>query len=123
MSNFAELNENNVVLRVIVVNNNELLDTNGVEQETLGQAFCIGLFGGSWKQTSYNSNIRKKYAGAGDTYNVDLDAFISPQPFPSWVLNPNTCQWESAVPCPSDGKQYTWDEDAQTWVIFPKALT
>jgi hypothetical protein len=76
MSNFAELDKNNVVLRVIVVHNNELLDTDGVEQETLGQAFCINLFGGNWKQTSYNGNIRKRYAGIGFIYDPTLDEFI-----------------------------------------------
>ena len=76
MSHFAELDENNVVLRVIVVNNTELLDANGVEQEALGQAFCTNLFGGNWKQTSYNGNIRKKYAGVGFTYDPTLDEFV-----------------------------------------------
>lgn len=76
MSHFAELDENNVVLRVIVVNNTELLDANGVEQETLGQAFCTNLFGGNWKQTSYNGNIRKRYAGVGFTYDPTLDEFV-----------------------------------------------
>jgi len=101
-----------------VVHNNELLDADGVEQEALGQAFCTNLLGGNWKQTSYNSNIRKKYAGAGDTYNVDLDAFISPQPFPSWVLNSNTCQWEPPVPYPNDSKPYAWDESILSWVLI-----
>ena len=76
MSHFAELDENNVVLRVIVVNNTELLDANGVEQEALGQAFCTNLFGGNWKQTSYNGNIRKRYAGVGFTYDPTLDEFV-----------------------------------------------
>ena len=76
MSHFAELDENNVVLRVIVVNNTELLDANGVEQEVLGQAFCTNLFGGNWKQTSYNGNIRKRYAGVGFTYDPTLDEFV-----------------------------------------------
>jgi len=78
MAHFAELDESNVVLRVIVVHNNELLDADGVEQETLGQAFCTNLLGGNWKQTSYNGKIRKNYAGAGYTYNPVLDEFNPP---------------------------------------------
>jgi hypothetical protein len=76
MAHFAKLDENNVVLQVIVVHNNELLDADGVEQEALGQAFCTNLLGGNWKQTSYNGNIRKNYAGVGFTYNPALDEFI-----------------------------------------------
>ena len=75
MAHFAELDENNVVLRVIVINNAELLDANGAEQEALGQAFCTNLLGGNWKQTSYNGNIRKNFAGVGFTYNPVLDEF------------------------------------------------
>jgi len=78
MAHFAELNENNVVLRVIVVHNNELLDANGVEQESLGQAFCTNMLGGTWKQTSYNGNMRKNYAGIGSTYDPVLDEFNPP---------------------------------------------
>jgi hypothetical protein len=76
MAHFAKLDENNVVLQVIVVHNNEMLDSTGVEQEALGQAFCTNLLGGNWKQTSYNGNIRKNYAGVGFTYNPMLDEFI-----------------------------------------------
>ena len=78
MAHFAELNENNVVLRVIVVHNNDTHDENGVEQESLGQAFCTNLFGGNWKQTSYNGNMRKNYAGIGFTYDPVLDEFNPP---------------------------------------------
>jgi hypothetical protein len=77
MAHFAELNENNVVTRVIVVHNNELLD-NGVESEAKGIAFCKSLFGGEWVQTSYNSNFRENFAGIGYTYDQELDAFIPP---------------------------------------------
>lgn len=78
MAHFAELDENNVVLRVIVVHNNELLDADGVEQEALGQAFCTNLLGGNWKQTSYNGNFRKNYAGIGFTYDPVLNEFNPP---------------------------------------------
>ncbi len=116
MAHFAQLDENNVVLQVIVVHNNELLD-NGVESEAKGIAFCESLFPGTnWAQTSYNANIRKNYAGIGFTYDAQRDAFIPPQPYPSWVLNETTCQWEAPVPYPQDGKRYVWDEATVSWV-------
>jgi len=116
MAHFAELDANNVVLRVIVVDNKDTADANGVEKEHIGAAFCERLFGGTWKQTSYNGNIRKNYAGVGFTYQSDIDAFVPPQPYPSWVLNPNTAQWQAPVPKPDDGKMYRWDEDTLSWV-------
>jgi hypothetical protein len=122
MAHFVELDENNVVLRVIVVHNNELLDANGVEQEALGQAFCTALLGGNWKQTSYSRAFRKNYAGRGFFYDVNLDAFIPPQFFPSWILDLNTYQWSPPVPYPTDGEFYAWDEATQTWVL-PNAIT
>ena len=117
MAHFAELDENNVVLRVIVVNNTELLDANGAEQEALGQTFCTDLLGGNWKQTSYNGTFRKNFAGVGFTYDTNLDAFISKSPYPSWVLNFDTCQWNPLTPYPDDGKPYVWDENALGWVL------
>ena len=94
MAHFAEIDENNIVLRVIVVANEELLDSQNVEQEALGAAFCISLFGGgTWKQTSYNNNIRKNYAGVGYTFDQSRDAFIPPKPDGDWVLDEETCQW------------------------------
>jgi hypothetical protein len=116
MAHFAQLDENNIVTQVIVVSNNELLDENGVEQESKGIAFCQSLLGGNWKQTSYNGNMRKNYAGIGFKYDADRDAFISPSPFNSWVLNEDTCRWESPTPMPQDGKMYRWDEDTVSWV-------
>jgi hypothetical protein len=116
MAHFAQLDENNIVTQVIVVNNNELLDENGVEQESKGIAFCQSLLGGIWKQTSYNGNMRKNYAGIGFTYDADRDAFISPSPFNSWVLNEETCRWEAPTPMPQDGKMYSWDENTVSWV-------
>jgi hypothetical protein len=116
MAHFAQLDANNVVLQVIVVNNSDIVDENGVEQESIGIAFCENLLGGTWKQTSYNGNIRKNYAGIGFTYQADIDAFVPPQPYPSWVLNPNTAQWQAPVPKPDDGKYYVWDEQTQIWV-------
>ena len=116
MAHFAEIDENNVVTRVIVVANKDTADANGNEAESIGVAFCQRLLGGTWVQTSYHGNIRKNYAGIGYTYRADIDAFVPPQPYPSWVLNNDTAQWEAPVPMPTDGKQYTWDEDTQSWV-------
>ena len=79
MAHFAELDENNVVLRVIVVANKDTADANGNEVESIGVAFCQKLFGGNWKQTSYNGNFRKHYAGIGYTYDPVLDEFVPPQ--------------------------------------------
>ena len=88
MAHFAQLDSNNIVTQVIVVANEELL-FEGVENETQGVIFCRSLFGGdtNWRQTSYNGNIRKNYAGIGYTYDENLDAFYAPKPYASWVLN------------------------------------
>jgi hypothetical protein len=115
MAHFAQLDENNLVTQVIVVSNSELMNKNGVEQEEKGIAFCQSLLGGNWKQTSYNGNIRKNYAGAGYTYDTQRDAFIPPKPFNSWLLNETTCLWEAPVPHPNDDKMYMWNEDTISW--------
>ena len=115
MAHFAEIDENNVVLRVIVVDNRDTSDANGVEKEHIGAAHCEKLLGGTWKKTSYNGNIRKRYAGIGMIYNEALDAFIPPKPFPSWTLNNETADWEAPVPQPTDGKNYTWVESLLEW--------
>ena len=116
MAHFAELGEDNIVLRVIVVHNNDCKDENGNESEAVGAEFCRNLFGGTWKQTSYNNNIRARYAGIGYTYNSSLDAYIAPKPFPSWSLNGETTEWVSPVPYPDDNKFYHWDEPSQSWI-------
>lgn len=115
MAHFAELDSNNVVLRVIVVANKDTADANGNEVESIGVAFCQKLLGGNWKQTSYNGNFRKNYAGMGFTYREDIDAFVAPQPYPSWVLDADA-KWQASVPMPGDGKMYGWDEATQSWV-------
>jgi hypothetical protein len=117
MAHFAEIDNNNVVLRVVVVDNKDTSDAQGVEKEHIGAAYLERLLGGTWKQTSYNGNIRKNYAGIGYTYNVALDAFVPPKPYPSWVLNSGTAQLEAPVPMPTDGKMYSWDEDSQDWKV------
>jgi len=116
MAHFAQLDENNLVTQVIVVHNNETLDENGQESEAKGIAFCRGLFGGTWKQTSYNGNFRKNYAGIGHKYDAQRDAFIPPQPYPSWVLVEETCRWTAPVTRPDDGKRYAWVEPTLSWV-------
>ena len=114
MAHFAQLDENNVVTQVIVVGNKDCADANGVEKESIGIAFCERLFGGNWKQTSYNGTIRKNYAGIGYTYNADIDAFVPPKPFASWVLNEETAQWNAPVPMPEEG-MWSWDEETVSW--------
>lgn len=116
MAHFAEIDLNNIVLRVVVVANAELIDANHQENETKGIEFCQNMLGGNWVQTSYNGSIRKNYAGIGFTYDAVRDAFIPPKPYDSWVLDENTCQWEPPVVCPEDGKLYDWNEDTISWV-------
>ena len=107
MSHFAELDENNIVIRVIVGDNNKPNE---------GLDWILENLAGRWVQTSYNANFRKKYAGPGDTYNEELDAFIPPRPYPSWVLDNETAKWKAPIDYPGDGKVYVWDEDSQSWL-------
>jgi hypothetical protein len=116
MAHFAELDDNNIVKQVIVVHNNELLDESGIESEQKGIDFCTNLFGGRWLQTSYNSNIRKNYAGIGYLYDPIRDAFVAPHPYPSWVLDEQTCQWQPPVEYPADGSLYIWNEETTSWI-------
>ncbi len=115
MAHFAEIDNNNKVLRVIVVADSDTKNSTGVEEEVIGQVFCNQLLGGNWKQTSYHSTIRKHYAGAGYTYSSELDAFIPPQPYPSWTLDAN-CDWQPPTKMPDDGKMYRWDEATLNWI-------
>ena len=123
MAHFAELNSDNIVLRVVVVANSDTATEDGTETESIGVSFCQKLFGGTWVQTSYNGNFRKNYACIGSTYDVGRNAFYSPKPFNSWVLNETTCVWEAPVALPSDSgegdppKMYKWDEDSTSWVV------
>ena len=105
MAHFAELDENNIVTRVLVTNNafpNE------------GYDWLIDNLGGTWIQTSYNATIRFNYAGVGFSYDSELDAFIAPKPYPSWELD-EACQWQAPTQYPQDDKMYTWDEETLTW--------
>ena len=121
MAHFAKLDENNVVTQVIVVDNKDIIDPHtGQEDEIIGIAFCKKLLGGNWKQTSYNSNMRVRYAGIGYSYNAELDAFVAPQPYASWTLDNATADWVSplgAAPALTEAEvearsYYRWDEEA-----------
>ena len=115
MAHYAQIDENNIVTQVIVIDNKDTADANGVEKEYIGAAYCERLFGGTWKQTSYNATIRKNYAGIGYKYQSDIDAFVPPKPYASWTLDANA-QWQAPVAMPTDGKMYSWNEANQTWV-------
>jgi len=127
LAHFCQLDENNVVTQVIVVANEDTSDANGVEAEEIGVAFCKKLLGAdtNWKQTSYNNNFRVRYAGISYSYNEELDAFIPPSPFPSWVLDNATADWISPVgPAPAlteaeieARSYYRWDEEAGAWEL------
>ena len=118
MAHFAQI-ENNLVTQVIVVDNSDILDEQGNESEVVGTQFCTDLLGGTWVQTSYNGNMRKNYAGIGNTYDATRDAFITPSPYPSWVLDEDTCRYEAPIPYPTDDKMYVWDEELINWVADP----
>ena len=129
MAHFAQLDSDNVVTQVIVVSNDDTSDSNGVETESIGVAFCQKLLGAdtNWKQTSYNGNMRGNYAGIGYTYMSNVatmgvgstDIFIAQQPYASWTVGVNTATWHSPIPQPAltddqiaAGSYYTWDESA-----------
>ena len=118
MAHFAKLDDQGVVVEINVVNNDTLNNLPFPESEPIGVAFLTNWSGGytNWKQTSYNANFRKNYAGVGYTYDATLDAFIARKPFPSWLLNTTTCQWNAPTLYPTAGKMYSWDEDTQQWV-------
>jgi hypothetical protein len=122
MAHFAELDNDNNVIRVIVVDNNDILDENGNESEEVGINFCTQLLGGIWKQTSYNATFRKNYAGIGYTFDAEKDAFIPPKPFSKWVLNEDTCLWEAPVAYPDNEKFYTWNDNKGEWeeLVIPE---
>jgi len=118
MAHFAQLNQTYVIIDVIVVKNDVIDNLPFPESEPVGVAFCQSLYGPEtiWKQTSYNGNFRKNYACIGGNYDPVLDAFIPPKPYPSWLLNTSTCQWQAPVPYPNDGNTYEWDEATLSWV-------
>ena len=111
MAHWAELDSNNKVIRVTVGDNNSADE---------GYSWLINNLGGTWIQTSYNGKIRYNFAGVGYTYDSIADAFIEPQPYPSWILDTTTYRWEAPVPYPTDGKMYDWDELNLSWVSASK---
>jgi hypothetical protein len=117
MAHFAKLDENNLVIDVNVVNNSDILNLPFPASEPVGIEFLKNWSGGytNWKQTSYNNNFRKNYAGIGFTYDPERDAFIPPQPYASWLLDEDTLYWVPPTPYPDDGGVYTWVEPAG-WV-------
>lgn len=118
MAHFAKLDENNIVTEVLVVNNDVLLKADGTESEYKGKVFLNGLFGNAtWVQTSYNNSFRKQYAGVGYRYDSTKDKFISPQPYPSWILDSND-DWMAPVPYPTDGQLYEWNEADVQWDLY-----
>ena len=129
MASFAKIGLNSKVIEVLSVHNNVLKDSNGVEQEVNGIDFLTKLIGYPlWKQTSYNTSanthsnngtpFRKNFAGIGYTYDEDRDAFIPPKTFNSWILNEDTCLWESPIPYPQDNNKYNWNEQNQSWDLI-----
>jgi hypothetical protein len=106
MAHWAELDENNVVVRITVGNNHESDE---------GYQWLIDNLGGRWVQTSYNANFRKNYAGIGCTYDETLDAFIPAKPYESWILNQDTYKWQPPTPMPTEGAWY-WNEENTEWV-------
>lgn len=130
MAHFAELDSNNIVLRVTVVDNKDTTDANGVEKEYIGQAHLEKILGGTWKQTSYNANMRGNYAAKGFTYFSDQDLFMPPKPHNSWSMATAEATWKAPITEPTlseedmaAGKYYSWDESAyqadntQGWVL------
>lgn len=133
MAHFAELDENNKVINVIVVSNDDCLDSNGKESEEVGIAFLKELFGPErkWVQTSINTlagkhkhasrkPLRKNYARVGGVYDPIRDAFYTERDYPSWILNEETCEWEAPTPYPDSINYYVWNEFDQEWVLGEK---
>jgi|LakMenE18May11ns_1017448.scaffolds.fasta_scaffold9445533_2 hypothetical protein len=121
MAHFAKINVNtNQVVHISVVDNWNIVDGEGNEVESIGIAYLESVHGSDsnfiWRQTSYNNNMRKNYAGIGMTWDAGRNAFIPPKPFNSWTLNEDTCRWDPPTPMPNDGKMYSWNEETLSWV-------
>lgn len=128
MAHFAKMDHNNVVLDVVVVNNATLDNLPFPESEPVGVQFLHELYqnNDTWLQTSYNNSFRGNYAGIGYEYWSDIDQFVPPQPYPSWIYDPATAQWEAPVPKPypvPKGYIYVWDEATQSWILEPRTPT
>lgn len=127
MAHFVRLDENNIVTEVIVVGNDKLINPETAsEDESFGIAFCESLYGGKWIQTSYNNNFRKRYAGIGYSYDGELDIFISPKPYPSWIFDNYILDWISPIgnspELTEEQRQnnsfYEWDETGLKWILI-----
>ena len=117
MARFAKIGLNNKVITIINVHDDVLLDADGNKHENLGIEYLTNLYGWSiWKETFKDGSQRKNYASIGGTYDEDKDAFINKKPYPSWLLNETTCQWEAPVEKPNDDNFYTWDEETTNWI-------
>ena len=128
MAHFAEIDDKNIVIRVLVVDDKDTQDEDGKEDESIGAKYLSDTFGGTWKRTSYNTHknvhskdgtpFRKNYAGIGYTYDAARDAFIPPKSDrhpDDWKIDEDTCQWTAPKPYPSDGKDYNWNDDTKAW--------
>lgn len=117
MAHFARLDSSNTVIRVHNVDNNWILDENGIESEQIGIKYLQDLYKTNDKfvQTSIHSNFRLSYATKGMIYNEEHDVFIKQKPYPSWILNPVGYGWEPPIPMPDDGKNYSWNEQSKSW--------
>jgi len=111
VAHWAEIDQNNIVARVLVGDNND-------PNEDEGYQWLIDNLGGTWIKTSYNGSIRKNYAGVGYTYDADLDAFIPPRPYESWILNEEVVSWDPPVKYPDDEKIYVWNEQDLSWELY-----
>lgn len=122
MANFAEIDENNIVLRVVVVADEKILE-DGKEKEQLGVDFLKNLLGAntSWVQTSYTGKIRKNGAGIGFYYDKERDAFIPPKPYNSWILDEDICQWKAPKQLPDESLPYEWNENTLEWILHEQS--
>ena len=116
MAYFAELNSANIVIRVLAVDDKDTANSEGVEQESIGQSFMTNLLGGNWKQTSFNKKIRGNFAYKEGKYLPDEDLFMPPKSYDSWVVSTADATWIAPSAMPTDGGMYNWDEDNQTWI-------
>lgn len=111
MSHWAQLDENNIVIQVLVGDNNS---------DDEGYSLLVETFGGKWVKTSYNGNIRKRFAGIGYTYNEELDIFLEPKPYEDWVIDSASLDWAPSIPFPENELPHRWDQDTKTWIPIKK---
>jgi len=124
MAHYARVNSKNIVTYITPISNEIITDENGIEHEELALSHLYSTIpdsvGDRWIQTSYNNNFRKRYAGIGYIWDENLDAFIPPKPFDSWILNPETADWDPPIPMPKEPEGdlfYVWDEEIGNWKL------